>query len=54
MYALDTNVLYYLTGLSTYPSAVNSSRLVKLIDGGECCVTSTSFFRIHMQQKEWS
>lgn len=51
MYALDTNVLYYLTGLSTYPSAVNSSRLVKLIDGGECCVTSTSFFEFICNKK---
>lgn len=51
MYALDTNVLYYLAGLSAYPSAVNSSRLVKLIDDSECCVTSTSFFEFICNKK---
>lgn len=51
MYALDTNVLYYLTELSVYPSAVNPSRLVKLLDDSECCVTSTSFFEFICNKK---
>lgn len=44
MYVLDTNVLYYLLGLSSYPNNVNEEKLIKFVEENECCITSTSLF----------